>query len=140
MANSMSTLLSGGTVTTATQSRLAGVRFTDGRIVEIGDLAPRTGEEVIDCSGCLVLPGGVETHTHLDLEAMGTVTADDFASGTRSALAGGTTTVLDFATQFQGESLVEVRASCNNKAGALAINVRGFTMAYTQWRQAVHRA
>src|SRR5450759_2995710 len=98
----MSVLLSGGMVTTATRSRLAAVRFSDGRIVEIGDLTPRPGEQVVDCSGCLVLPGGIETHSHLDLEAMGTVTADDFATGTRSALAGGTTTVLDFATQFHG--------------------------------------
>ena len=59
----MSILLSGGMVTTATKSLLAAVRFSDGRIVEIGDLAPRPGEEVLDCSGCLVLPGGIETHT-----------------------------------------------------------------------------
>src|SRR4029078_2898409 len=102
----MSVLLSGGMVTTASQSRLASVRSGDGRIVEIGDLAPRPGEEVVDCTGCLVLPGGIETHTHLDLEAMGTVTADDLASGTRSALAGCTTTVPDLATHFHGESLL----------------------------------
>ena len=129
-----SVLLSGGMVTTATQSRLAAVRFSDGRIVEIGDLAPRPGEEVVDCSGCLILPGGIETHTHLDLEAMGTVTADDFASGTRSALAGGTTTVLDFATQFHGESLMEGLARWHKKAGGQAVTDYGFHLAMTQWR------
>ena len=130
----MSVLLSGGMVTTATQSRLAAVRFSDGRIVEIGDLAPRPGEEVVDCSGCLVLPGGVETHTHLDLEAMGTVAADDFASGTRSALAGGTTTVLDFATQFHGESLLEGLRRWHKKARGRAVTDYGFHLAMTQWR------
>ena len=130
----MSVLLSGGMVTTATQSRLAAVRFSDGRIVEIGDLAPRPGEEVVDCSGCLVLPGGIETHTHLDLEAMGTVTADDFATGTRSALAGGTTTVLDFATQFHGETLMEGLARWHKKAGGQAVTDYGFHLAMTQWR------
>jgi dihydropyrimidinase len=130
----MSILLSGGTVTTAAQSRLAAVRFSDRLIVEIGDLAPRPGEQVIDCSGCLILPGGVETHTHLDLEAMGTVTADDFASGTRSALAGGTTTVLDFATQFHGESLMEGLRRWHKKADGQAVSDYGFHLAMTQWR------
>ncbi|MEP7191883.1 MAG: dihydropyrimidinase [Actinomycetota bacterium] len=130
----MSILLSGGMVTTAAQSRLAAVRFGDGRIVEIGDLTPRPGEEVIDCSGCLILPGGIETHTHLDLEAMGTVTADDFASGTRSALAGGTTTVLDFATQFHGETLMEGLGRWHKKAGGQAVTDYGFHLAMTQWR------
>lgn len=130
----MSVLLSGGMVTTATQSRLAAVRFSDGRIVEIGDLSPRPGEKVVDCSGCLVLPGGIETHSHLDLEAMGTVTADDFASGTRSALAGGTTTVLDFATQFHGESLVQGLQRWHKKARGQAVTDYGFHLAMTQWR------
>jgi len=121
-------------VTTATQSRLAAVRSSDGRIVEIGDLTPRTGEEVIDCSGCLVLPGGIETHSHLDLEGMGTVTADDFATGTRSALAGGTTTVLDFATQFHGESLMDGVRRWHEKARGRAVTDYGFHLAMTQWR------
>jgi len=130
----MSVLLSGGMVTTAAQSRLAAVRSSDGRIVEIGDLAPRPGEEVVDCSGCLVLPGGIETHTHLDLEAGETVTADDFATGTRSALAGGTTTVLDFATQFHGETLMEGLARWHEKARGKAVADYGFHLAMTQWR------
>jgi len=121
-------------VTTATQSRLAAVRCSDGRILEIGDLTPRPGEAVVDCSGCLVLPGGIETHSHLDLEAMGTVTADDFATGTRSALAGGTTTVLDFATQFHGESLMEGVRRWHEKARGKAVTDYGFHLAMTQWR------
>jgi len=120
-------------VTTASQSRLAAVRSCDGRIVEIGDLAPRPGEEVVDCSGCLVLPGGIETHSHLDLEAAGTVTADDFATGTRSALAGGTTTVLDYATQFHGESLMEGLRRWQEKARGRAVTDYGFHLAMTQW-------
>jgi dihydropyrimidinase len=130
----MSVLLSGGMVTTAAQSRLAAVRLSGGCIVEIGDLAPRPGEEVVDCNGCLVLPGGIETHTHLDLEAMGMVTADDFATGTRSALAGGTTTVLDFATQFRGESLTEGLRRWHRKARGQAVTDYGFHLAMTQWR------
>ena len=130
----MSTLLSDGMVTTATESRRAALRFSDGVIVEIGDLSPRPGENVIDCSGCLVMPGGIETHSHLDLEAMGTVTADDFLTGTRSALAGGTTTVLDFATQFHGESLKEGLRRWHEKARGQAVTDYGFHLAMTQWR------
>lgn len=130
----MSVLLSGGMVTTATQSRLASVRTSDGRIVEIGDLEARPGEEVVDCGGCLVLPGGIETHSHLDLEAMGTITADDFATGTRSALAGGTTTVLDFATQFHGETLTQGLQRWHKKARGQAVTDYGFHLAMTQWR------
>jgi dihydropyrimidinase len=130
----MSILLSGGMVTTATQSRLAAVRVGGGRITEIGDLELRPGEKVVDCTGCLVLPGGIETHSHLDLEAMGTVTADDFASGTRSALAGGTTTVLDFATQFHGETLMEGLTRWHEKARGRAVTDYGFHLAMTQWR------
>jgi dihydropyrimidinase len=130
----MSVLLSGGMVTTAQQSRLAALRFSDGHIVEIGDLEPLPGEEILYCGGCLVLPGGVETHSHLDLEAMGTVTADDFATGTRSALAGGTTTVLDFATQFPGESLTEGLQRWHKKARGKAVTDYGFHLAMTQWR------
>ena len=129
----MSVLLSGGMVTTAAGSRLAAVRFSGGRITDIGDLVGRLGEEVVDCSGCLVLPGGIETHSHLDLEAAGTVTADDFATGTRSALAGGTTTVLDFATQFHGETLMEGLERWHAKARGRAVTDYGFHLAMTQW-------
>lgn len=129
-----SVLLTGGMVTTATRSWPAAVRLEDGRIAEVGDLVPLAGEEVVDCDGCLILPGGIETHTHLDLEAMGTVTADDFASGTRSALAGGTTTVLDFATQFHGESLMDGLRRWHEKARGKAVTDYGFHLAMTQWR------
>ncbi len=65
---------------------------------------------------------------------MGTVTADDFATGTRSALAGGTTTILDFATQFHGESLMEGLRRWHEKARGRAVTDYGFHLAMTQWR------
>jgi dihydropyrimidinase len=121
-------------VTTAVLSRPASVRFSDGRITEIGDLSPQPGEEVLDCSECLVLPGGIESHSHLDLEVMGMVTADNFATGTRSALAGGTTTVLDFATQCHGESLTQGLRRWHEKALGQAVTDYGFHLAMTEWR------
>lgn len=130
----MSTLFTGGTIVTATAATAAALRVIDGRVAQIGDLSALPGEEVVDCRGLLVLPGGIDTHTHLQLESMGTVTADDFASGTRSALAGGTTTILDFATQFHGESLAQGLARWHTKASGNALCDYGFHLAMTQWR------
>ncbi len=127
-------LFTGGTVVTAQAAAPAAVRVVDGVVSEVGDLTALPGEEVVDCHGCLVLPGGIDTHTHLQLESMGTVTADDFGSGTRSALAGGTTTVLDFATQFHGESLAQGLAHWHTKAAGNAVCDYGFHLAMTQWR------
>lgn len=131
----MTTLLRGGLVVAAEGSRQADVRI-DGEVVSaVGDLAPQAGEQVLDCAGCLVLPGGIDTHTHLDLECgPGLTTADDFASGTRSAIAGGTTTVLDFATQFHGETLGYGLQRWHAKAAGVASCDYGFHLAMTQWK------
>ena len=131
----MTTLLRGGTVTTAAASRRADVRVDGDLVAEIGDLAPLPGEEVLDCTGCLVLPGGIESHCHLDLECgPGLTTADDFATGTRSALAGGTTTVIDFATQFHGQTLAEGLARWHAKAAGKAVTDYAFHLAMTEWK------
>ncbi|MCO5308948.1 MAG: dihydropyrimidinase [Austwickia sp.] len=129
------TLLRGGTVVAAEGSRRADLRLRDGVVVELGDLEPDSGEPVLDCTGCLLLPGGIDTHTHLDLECgPGLTTADDFASGTRSALAGGTTTVLDFATQFHGESLAFGLDRWHAKAAGVSSCDYGFHLAMTEWQ------
>ncbi|HEX2704162.1 MAG TPA: hypothetical protein VHM65_00235, partial [Candidatus Lustribacter sp.] len=126
----MALVLTNGLVTTATESRRADVLVVDGRIGDVGDLTPGPGDEVLDCTGCLVLPGGVESHCHLDLECgPGLVTADDFASGTRSALAGGTTTVIDFATAFHGQSLAEGLRRWHAKAEGRAVADYAFHLA-----------
>uniref|UniRef100_UPI000A74CDA1 amidohydrolase family protein n=1 Tax=Clostridium sp. NkU-1 TaxID=1095009 RepID=UPI000A74CDA1 len=61
--------------------------------------------EVIDVTGKLLFPGFIDAHTHFDLHVAGTVTADNFETGTKAALSGGTTMIIDFATQYQGETL-----------------------------------
>lgn len=97
-------VIRGGTVVTASDSYRADVGIKGGRIAAIGEAL--SGSEVIDASGLLVLPGGIDAHVHLDQPTSdGTVMADDFASGTRSAAAGGNTTVLPFALQIRGQSL-----------------------------------
>lgn len=110
------------------------VRTSGETIVAVGRLDPEPGEEVLDCTGCVVLPGGVEPHCHLDLEAGDEVTADDFATGTRAALAGGTTTVIDFATAFHGQSLTTALDRWSEKAAGRAVTDYAFHLAMTQWR------
>ncbi|HET7761101.1 MAG TPA: dihydropyrimidinase [Phycicoccus sp.] len=129
------TLLRGGRVVTPDGVlEGASLRIEGETITGIGALEPETGEDVLDCSGCVVLPGGVESHCHLDLEAGDEVTADDFATGTRAALAGGTTTVIDFATQFHGQSLATGLARWCAKAAGRAVTDFAFHLAMTQWR------
>lgn len=129
-------LLHGGHVVTPAGVIEGGsVRIDGERIAEVGLLEPKEGEEILDCAGCWVLPGGVESHCHLDLEAGAELTADDFATGTRAALAGGTTTVLDFATQFHGQTLAHGFDRWMVKATGRAVADFGFHMAMTEWKE-----
>jgi dihydropyrimidinase len=101
----MRTLLRHGTVVNASGQQRADVQVDDERIVAVGADLPDSGGRVIDATGRLLLPGGVDVHTHLDLPSGEIRTADDFASGTMAAACGGTTTVVDYATQERGGSL-----------------------------------
>lgn len=105
-----------------------------------GEKISRAGGEIdapdalrVDATGCVVLPGAIDTHTHFDLPVSGTFTADDFESGTRAALVGGTTTVLDFATQNKGHSLREAFDEWTRRLGTRAACDVGFHMAVTDW-------
>ena len=98
----MRTLVKGGEIVTAGGVRRADLLVEDERIAQIGvDLDARV-DHVVDATGCFVLPGLIDNHTHLSMPTSGTVTCDDFDSGTAAALAGGTTTIVDFALQTDG--------------------------------------
>src|SRR2546423_8519657 len=99
-------LIRGGTVVTADAERKADVLVRAGKIAEVGE-GIAGGEEVIDATGMLVLPGVVDPHTHLLLDTGTARTADDFESGSASAAAGGVTTYLDFAPQLPGQSFAQ---------------------------------
>lgn len=92
----------GGTIVTANEMYPADLLVDGERIRQIGEVPDSEADEVIDASGCLVLPGLIDNHTHLSLPTMGTVTCDDFETGTAAAAAGGTTCVIDFALQSEG--------------------------------------
>ncbi|MGB0013477.1 MAG: amidohydrolase family protein, partial [Candidatus Sulfotelmatobacter sp.] len=100
------TIIGNGSVVTATDTYVADVAITDGKISAIGkDLPRENARTVLDASGKYVLPGGIDVHTHLDMPFGGTTSADDFETGTRAAAFGGTTTLIDFAIQYKGQSL-----------------------------------
>ena len=105
-----------GTVATATDTFRADVGVRGGRIVALAEDLPRAARE-IDASGRLVLPGGVDSHCHIEqLSGMGVWNADDFYSGTVSAAFGGTTTVIPFAAQHRGQSMRDVVADYRERA------------------------
>ena len=108
-------LIRGGTVVTAQDMARADVAIAGGRIVAVGALAG-AARQTIDASGQLVMPGGVDSHVHLDQPAPGGEMCDDFLKGTASAAAGGTTTVVSFSWQEPGTSLAAVTADYHQRA------------------------
>ena len=102
----VSVLIKGGKVVSAETTYAADVLVTGGNIRAVGRDLDVNVDEVIDARGCLVLPGGIDAHTHMDFAPGPFRTSDDFASGTAAAVLGGTTCVLDFAVQHPDERLV----------------------------------
>lgn len=124
-------ILRGGRVITAGDDVICDIGITNGRITALGqDLAPAARE--IDARGLWVMPGGVDAHCHMDQpQPAGLRMADDFASGTRSAACGGTTTVIPFAAQAKGQSLAEAVADYHLRAGGKAAVDYAFHMILT---------
>ncbi|MCQ8240891.1 dihydropyrimidinase [Rhizosaccharibacter radicis] len=135
----MPLLVRGGTIQTAEQSFRADLLCDAGRIAAIGpDLEAPTGAEVVDAGGLLVMPGGIDPHTHMEMPFMGEVSADDFFSGTAAALAGGTTSIIDFAIPEPGGSLLSAWDAWSERARKAACDY-GFHVAVTHWSEAVAR-
>ncbi|MTH59917.1 dihydropyrimidinase [Paracoccus litorisediminis] len=130
----MSTVIKGGTIVTADLSYKADVLIDGGRIVAIGE--GLVGEKVLDASGCYVMPGGIDPHTHLEMPFMGTYSADDFESGTRAALAGGTTMVVDFVLPSPDQGLLDALKMWDNKSGRAHCDY-SYHMAVTWWGEQV---
>lgn len=133
----MKTLFRNATVVNAAGSRVADVLVSGEKILRVEPEILCPEARVVECEGLLLLPGAIDAHTHFDLEVAGTVTADDFASGTRAALRGGTTTVIDFACPNKGESLQYGLELWHKKAAGRAACDYGFHMTIDDWNPAV---
>jgi dihydropyrimidinase len=127
----MSTLIKNGTVVNADGQRKADVLLAGETIQKIAPDLPADGHAVIDATGLLVMPGGVDVHTHLDMPFGGTVSADDYRTGTIAAAVGGTTTVIDFVLQSRGHTMAEALETWLGKSNGKACVDFGLHMAVT---------
>ena len=130
----MTTIIKNGTIVTADLTYKADVAVDGGKITEVGpDLK---GDETLDATGCYVMPGGIDPHTHLEMPFMGTYAAETFESGTKAALSGGTTMVVDFTLPEPGQGLMDAIKRWDNKSTAAACDY-SFHMAITWWGEQV---
>jgi dihydropyrimidinase len=129
----MSVLIKNGRVVTAGNDTIADI-FIEGEVITaIGKNLNVKADEVIDAAGMLVFPGGIDPHVHLEMPFMGTFSSDSYETGTRAALYGGTTTVIDFVLQTQGKSLKAALTDWQSRATGNAVGDYSFHMAVTDF-------
>ncbi|MDE2298533.1 MAG: dihydropyrimidinase [Burkholderiales bacterium] len=134
----MSVLIKGGTVINAESSVKADVLTEGGSIVAVGpDLQAPAGCTVVDAGGALVMPGGIDPHTHMELPFMGTVTKDDFYTGTSAGVSGGTTMIIDFVIPDPKQRLMDAFRNWRGWAEKSAADY-SFHVAVTWWDPSVH--
>ena len=134
----MTVLIKGGTVVNADRSMRADVLCQDGVIAAVGDgLDAPKGATVVDAGGQYVMPGGIDPHTHMQLPFMGTVTSEDFYSGTAAGLAGGTTMIIDFAIPNPQQNILEAYNQWRDWAEKSVADY-SFHVAITWWDDSVH--
>lgn len=129
----MGYLIKNGTVVYANGSYTADVLVEGEKITQVAKTIDAPGMTVIDASGKYIFPGFIDTHTHFDLDAGDFHTADDFYTGTKAAIAGGTTSILDFTTQEKGQTLTEALDIWHKMADGKSSCDYGFHMSITDW-------
>jgi dihydropyrimidinase len=127
----MRTLIKNGQVVTAVDNYFADLLVEDGKVALIGRRLDMEADLVIDASRKMVIPGGIDPHTHMELPFGGTSSSDDFRTGTIAAAHGGTTTIIDFAVQYHGQSLTEAVDNWHGKAEGKAAIDYGFHLITT---------
>ena len=116
------TIIKNGTVVTAMDTFKSDIGIVGGKITDLAASLPaENAGKVIDATDRLIFPGGIDVHTHLDMPFGGTTSADDFETGTRAAAFGGTTTLVDFAIQYKGQSLRQAFDTWMAKAASKAV-------------------
>ncbi len=129
----MKKLIKNGTIVTPSLSYQSNILIENGIIAAIQPGLETSDTEIYDARGCRLFPGFIDAHTHLDMAMGPTVTADDFRTGTRAALAGGTTSIIDFATQDKGDTLTHALGKWHRKADGISACDYGFHMAIIDW-------
>ena len=133
----MKTLLKGGRVVSGSGVIAADVLLEGETIAAVGPNLAADGAETVDCTDKLLFPGFIDAHTHFDLEVAGTITADDFTTGSRAALRGGTTTVIDFAAPDKGEPLHTGLQRWHRKADGKTACDYAFHMTIDDWNEGI---
>ncbi len=133
----MSLLIKNGRVITASSDSVCDIYIQDEKITAIGTDLDLHAEQIIDARDKLVFPGGMDPHVHLDMPFMGTSSSDDYTSGTRAALFGGTTMVIDFVLQTQGDSLYNALRAWQGRSDGRAVCDYSYHMAVTDFNDQV---
>ncbi len=129
----MSILIKNGRIITASDDYKADIYIEGKRIVSIGEKLKVNADQIINARGKLIFPGGIDPHVHLDMPFMGTSSSDDYSTGTRAALHGGTTMVIDFVLQTQGKSLHHALGQWQKRSNGKAFGDYSFHMAVTDF-------
>lgn len=132
----MSILIKNGRMAELKNNPVVNLLVEEGVITYIGE-EERVADQVIDATGYILFPGFIDAHTHLDMDTGTAHTADDFETGTKAAIRGGTTTIIDFATQNKGETLGQALTNWHHKAAGKCSADYGFHMAITDWNREV---
>ncbi|GAA0181703.1 dihydropyrimidinase [Clostridium sediminicola] len=130
-------IIKDGTIVSSTESYKADIKIKNGIIIEIGEKLKDDSATIIDAKDCLVFPGFIDAHTHFDLDTGVARSSDDFSTGTKAAILGGTTSIIDFANQYKGEGLVEALDNWHKKAENISSCDYGFHMSITDWNDNV---
>lgn len=131
----MSILIKNGNVYTATDSFAGDILIENDKVIAIGKKINVKADEVIDAKGKIVIPGGIDPHVHLEMPFMGTQSSDNYETGTRAALFGGTTMVIDFILQKQGNSLFDAHREWSGRATGNCVGDYSFHMAVTDFNE-----
>ena len=133
----MKRLFRGGSVVSGSKIEKADV-LTEGEVIlAVGENLSDPEAEEVDVAGKYLFPGFIDSHTHMDLDVSGTVTIDGFDTGTKAELAGGTTCIIDFATQNKGESLEYALRHWHEKADGKASCDYAFHLALSDWNESI---
>src|SRR3982750_3236290 len=136
MSDGHATLLRNGRVVSADGEYDGDVLIVGERIAAVGAVQPPPGATVLDVSGCLVMPGLIDNHTHLSMPFMGMMSSDDYDTGTQAAAAGGVTCIVDFAIQNEPGQLRSALAEWQGRADGAAHVDYGFHMAISDANEA----